>query len=466
MRPDLRLLVSSLFLASGMAAASPATDYATAFPLDTHGTGDAFRIEATPALYVHGKPDAYLRDMVVVNSLGVEVPLAPLAPAPAVAHPYQLHTRLLPVPGGASESDGNGHVRRNSDGSVQIDLGAGELKAKPPRQWIFDARKAITASTITIDKVDGVDMQVQFIVEASDDLQNWVQNSSGTAIIAISRGDDGIDSRTINLMGGKPARYWRLNSIDEDAPWDIEHTPGVTIEGTYADVGDQRMAAFQWVEVNGKADGDHGFVYELPATLPVGAVQVKLAEVNGAARVQLNSRGTSDAWTPLGDVTATTVGGEGGTATIATTSGKLLPNTLRIEDTRLHALRLTSTPALQQAPTLRVAFTPDRFAFLAQGSGPYRVLVGSYAARRGDSPVDAALARLRLDKGSDWQPPLATLGEPAVAAGEAALQPAKVPFDWTKPLLWGVLVLGALLVIFMALSLLRSPRGVDGGGSE
>jgi len=460
MRPDLRWLASALFLASGMAVASPATDYATAFPLDTHGTGDAFRIEATPALYAHGKSDAYLRDMVVVNSMGVEVPLAPLAPAPAVVHPYQLHTRLLPVPGEASERDGTGHIRRSSDGSVQIDLGAGELAAKPPRHWIVDARRAISSERITIDKVDGTDVQLELAVDASNDLQHWDERAGDVTVTSIARGDDAVDSRVIQISGD-PARYYRLRVVGGDVPWDVEHTPGVTVEGSYIDAGDQRMAAFQWVEVSGKADGEHGFVYELPATLPVGAVQVKLAEANGAARVQLSSRGATDAWTPLGDVTATNVGGQGDNATIATTAGKSLPNTLRIEDTRLHALRLTSTPALQQPPTLRVAFTPDRFAFLAQGPGPYRVMVGSYAARRGDSPVDAALARLRLEKGSDWQPPLATLGEPAVAAGEAALQPAKVPFDWTKPLLWGVLVLGALLVIGMALSLLRSAKGED-----
>ena len=48
-------------------------------------------------------------------------PMAPLAPATAVAHPYHLQARLLPVPGEASERDGStGHVRRSSDGSVQI----------------------------------------------------------------------------------------------------------------------------------------------------------------------------------------------------------------------------------------------------------------------------------------------------------------------------------------------------------
>ncbi|HEY4146626.1 DUF3999 family protein [Pinirhizobacter sp.] len=460
MRLDLRLLACALFLAPSVAATSPTTDYATAFPLDTHGTGDAFRIEATPVLYAHGKPDAYLRDMVVVNSLGVEVPLAPLAPAPAVAHPYQLHTRLLPVPGEASERDGTGHIRRSSDGSVQIDLGAGELAAKPPRHWIIDARRAISAERLTIDKVNGTDVQLELAVDASNDLQHWDERVSDVTVTSIARGDDAVDNRIIGLSGD-PARYYRLRVVGGDVPWDVEHTPGVTVEGSFIDAGDQRMAAFQWVEVNGKADDNHGFVYELPATLPVGAVQVKLAEANGAARVQLSSRGVTDAWTPLGDVTATTVGGQGDGATIATTAGKSLPNTLRIDDTRLHALRLTSIPALQQPPTLRVAFTPDRFAFLAQGPGPYRVLVGSYAARRGDSPVDAALDKLRLDKGPDWQPPLATLGIPAVAAGEAALQPAKVPFDWTKPLLWGVLVLGALLVIGMAVSLLRSAKGED-----
>jgi hypothetical protein len=126
---------------------------------------------------------------------------------------------------------------------------------------------------------------------------------------------------------------------------------------------------------------------------------------------------------------------------------------------RLH----TDTP-LSQPPSLQVGWHPDTFVFLAEGPAPYRLLAGSYAARRADYPVDAAMVRMRATHSDDWQPPAATLGEPVEAAGIAALTAPKVPYDWTRPLLWVVLIAGAAMVAGMAFSLLR--RGSKDDGSN
>jgi hypothetical protein len=68
------------------------------------------------------------------------------------------------------------------------------------------------------------------------------------------------------------------------------------------------------------------------------------------------------------------------------------------------------------------------------------------------------------DAGSSWQPPQATLGARSDAGGAASLLAPKVPYDWTKPLLWIVLIGGALLVGGMALSLLRQSKRDDKSG--
>jgi hypothetical protein len=117
-----------------------------------------------------------------------------------------------------------------------------------------------------------------------------------------------------------------------------------------------------------------------------------------------------------------------------------------------------ATP-LDRAPTLRAAFRPDRFVFLAQGDGPYRLVAGSARTRRGDYPVDAALAQLRVKLGADWQPPLATLGTRVTLQGEIAFTPAPAEThrDWKTWLLWAVLVGAAALIGGLALSLLRKP---------
>jgi cytochrome c-type biogenesis protein CcmH/NrfF len=56
---------------------------------------------------------------------------------------------------------------------------------------------------------------------------------------------------------------------------------------------------------------------------------------------------------------------------------------------------------------------------------------------------------------------LATLGAVSDAGGAAALLAPQPPFDWTRLLLWLVLIGGALAVAGMAWSLLRQSRRED-----
>lgn len=102
-----------------------------------------------------------------------------------------------------------------------------------------------------------------------------------------------------------------------------------------------------------------------------------------------------------------------------------------------------------QTPTLDVRWASRTLYFMAHGPGPYMLAVGSAkaaapaqeAALR-DLPVEAAPARLRLEE---------TITQtPAPACREDSGAPR-----W---LLWGILLLGALFMAFMAVQLLRQSR--------
>jgi hypothetical protein len=66
------------------------------------------------------------------------------------------------------------------------------------------------------------------------------------------------------------------------------------------------------------------------------------------------------------------------------------------------------------------------------------------------------LADLRARNGGRWAPAVATLGARTELAGPAALDDTP-PRDWGTWLLWGVLVLGVVLVGGFAVRLLRTP---------
>ena len=457
MRPDrrsfnLRILLALSWLMPLSAAAATSTDYAYRFALDTKGNREAWRVELTPEVYAASLRDAGLRDLVVVNAQGREVPFAPMPAAPPRAHPYTLKARLLPLPAD-STGDTDVRVRRNVNGDIVIDQSHVTSTAKPT-QWLLDAHRAVSLDSIEIEpSALGQDLRIHVMVTASDDLQQWSSRSEDTEIVSIKRGEDAVEQRKISVSG-EPARYYRITVTDGDAPWDSAQAPAVVLSGSYTDPLTDRAATRQWQNLQAQAtrkstQGGTDYDYELPAALPVEAVRVMLADANTVARFSLLSHddaGTGDV--PLASITATKMG------KVSDDAQAYAFNPIRMQHLRLH----TDTP-LPHPPALAVAWHADVFVFLADGTGTYSLLAGSYAARRGDYPVDAALEKMRpSDANGDWQPPLANLGARSDVGGAAALLAPKVPFDWTKPLLWIVLIGGALLVAWMALSLLRQSK--------
>jgi len=76
--------------------------------------------------------------------------------------------------------------------------------------------------------------------------------------------------------------------------------------------------------------------------------------------------------------------------------------------------------------------------------------------RREDYPLEALVAQVRAKYGAGWQPAITPLGAMTTAGGPAALK-AYSTEDKRTWLLWGVLVLGALVIVVMVLKLMRSP---------
>jgi len=122
--------------------------------------------------------------------------------------------------------------------------------------------------------------------------------------------------------------------------------------------------------------------------------------------------------------------------------------------TRDRYWKLEAEPASAAVkPVLRLGYQPEVLVFLSQGAAPYALAVGSASAARVDAPVSVLVDELRLRNGPEWQPTLARLDRTAEPlAGDAALQPA---LDWKRWMLWAALLLGVLLVVALALSVLR-----------
>jgi hypothetical protein len=450
MRLDLRLFALALLLPVAAAQASAQTDYAYAFAIDTKTPGEAYRIALTPEVYAAVNRHASLEDIVVVNSDGQPVPFGPLPVDPPQTRDFTAHTRMLAVP--ASHGAANGvRVERNSNGDIVIDQAA--AAQGKPTQWLIDAGTSASVDHIALDAGSiKQDIQLHVEVDASDDLKTWSQRGDTGSLTRVSgQGDeDGVEQLSLDV-GGEPARYYRIRLIDGDVDWSAGQAPTVTVQGSYVPTAADTLATLNWQRAleDSKQSGTD-FDYRLSAMLPLQAARLALPSSNVAAHVTLlagrDNNGTLQ-WAPLGSADIVRVGNGAAEAT------------LRWSGEPIQQLRVHVDTALAAPPTLVVGWQPDQFMFMAEGHAPYRLLAGSYAARRGEYPLRTSLDKLREIHSGDWLPPLATLGGRGDAAGPDALLAPKLPYDWTRPVLWVVLILGALLIAGMAWSLLKQSRG-------
>ncbi|MNE42617.1 hypothetical protein D3C80_1367500 [compost metagenome] len=105
-------------------------------------------------------------------------------------------------------------------------------------------------------------------------------------------------------------------------------------------------------------------------------------------------------------------------------------------------------------PQLSVALRANEVIFLARGSAPYQVAVGSASSQSASLPITT------LVPGFD-ESRLVTMGKAQVegvlqAGALAPAGEASGGTNWKRIMLWGVLLLGVALLAGMALSLLRS----------
>ena len=468
-------MLSAAFAAvAAQPEASKATgDYAYRWPLKAEGQNAAWQFELTPEVYA-ALIDPELGDFVVLNADGQAVPVARLtvdpATRPGVAQaplPVFALPRRAGAVGGSDdlalrlERDANGRLRL-----LQVDMGASATGSATlatsmpavaaPIDYVMDAdlgrdpKRPATVDRLDLRWPEAGDIHARFAVEGSDDLEHWQMLVDAAAVVSLRRGGSVLQRRDIALPPTS-LRYLRLRQLDGDP------IPGLQVTARRTRGGAQppqwRRLRAEFVDTAPDAFGKgHLYRYRLPAKLPVGRVGVTLGADNATAEVILDAQNGSvsgeEVWTPIG----------------RTLLFRLQQNGLRIdnEDYALTApitareWRLRSPIALAPAPTMDVAYLPDRFVFLAQGNGPYTLAAGSRDARRDPLPVEQALAPLRLRLGAEWSPPVATLGVRSEAAGTQAYAEKPTPPDWRRWLLWGFLVLGAAIVGGFALSLLRA----------
>ncbi|MBS0569553.1 MAG: DUF3999 domain-containing protein [Proteobacteria bacterium] len=460
------------------AQATPDTDYAYAWPLQTTGDGAAWQVELAPEVYAAiGTED--LRDVEVVNADGASVPTAIYHRVRQISQGetwIDLPLFVVPVstsPGADGDESIRLHIERGADGKLrQLDAHIGAPVAAAPAtptasEWLLDASSVReTLEALRIDwSADNADTTAQFSIGASEDLQHWRVLVAEATVMELRQAGNLLQRHDVALHGAR-ANYLRLRRLDAGAP-----LPAMRVRLRALAMPTVQQPVRQWLatQVVGSAAqrldpslpayaGDHliAFDYQLPAALVASGLRVELADENSVVAAHVLSRRvdaneTKAPWALRAGFVAFRI--RQGATLVENDEVPVSPGG-RARDWRIEL----ATP-LEHAPRLEVAYIPDRFVFLAQGAGPYRLVAGSARVRRADYPVDTALASLRSQLGNTWQPPLATLGARQVLQGSQAMV-ARTPTparNWKTWLLWTVLVGAAILIGGMAWSLVRKP---------
>lgn len=436
-----------------LAFAAARDDYARQWSLNLHGdSAGAYRVALDREVYRSAQLPS-LRDVDVLNAEGAPVPAALFAAEQPLAQPPSRHVELpwFPLPAGpaAQARDIAVLIERAPDGSVrrvQTRLSVADRPAVATAgAWLADAshvHESIVALELawasTTDALDST-----YRVEGSDDLREWRVLQPRAQLLDLVRDNQRLQQRRIALDG--TAKYLRL------LPNGAGRAPALT--GVRAELAPEVPAlAWSWEALPGRAVVERGktaYTYELDGRFPVERADVVLPG-NNASEWTLQSRDTEDA--PWQARAGPWVGYRVGATEADRSAAQILAGVIRDRHWRLSS----STP-VDGMPTLRLGYRPEVMVFVARGPRPFALVAGSARSTRANAPVPQLVEALRVQHGSNWQPADATLGAPALLAGDAALAPVPVQRDWKAWLLWGILLGGALIVAVFAFSLLRRP---------
>jgi len=293
-------------------------------------------------------------------------------------------------------------------------------------------------------------IDARFVVEYSNDLDTWHPEGTTARMIDLSNQGMRIERRRVELARTGSARYLRLRHVGGQRPLQLSAVRA----GLASPLSPPER---QWVDVRGRVvvvDGQASAVFAAPGRFPVSAVQV-WPQANTVQRWQLESRDRDDArWQAHGPAVVA--------YRLRDDQGESVSPAITLRAPSRHAQwRLRSDDEIGEAPEIRLGYTPETLVFLSRGEKPYALVAGSARRLRTDAPLDSVLSAQRERYGAAWVASEARLGTPTLLAGAAALEPAREPRRYSHWIMWGVLVLGSLLVAWLAVGLLRAPRRAD-----
>ncbi|GFM81357.1 membrane protein [Pseudomonas cichorii] len=422
-------------------------DFASQTPLKSSGNSPWYRIELPMNVQLNSRQKD-LGDLRIFNAQGQAQAYA-IVRNPVQAEQSQAPTAVkwFPLYSRANELDRTPSIKveRSATGTlVEVQPQDG---ASPDEQvlrgWLLDTSTIKQPlQKLILDWDSAQDGFQRFSIEASDDLQNW--STWGVSQVArLSFDDQTVEQREVPLPG-RTARYLRL--IWSSTP----EAPMLTSAQLVSVNTDTPSLPLAWSEpVTGSVEKTGSYIWQLPTGLPVERLKVDMAQANSVAPGRFYGRTDSKApWQSIGN----------GLLYRLTQDGKeVIQNEVETDGTIVRQVKLELDERGgglgSSSPTLRFALRAPLVVFLARGDGPFTLAIGNPAAK----PANLPIATLIPDYSAQKMNSLGRAEPENMSIKLIPMPPDEAAgIGWKRIGLWSVLVLGVILLGWMAFSTLRA----------
>jgi hypothetical protein len=287
-------------------------------------------------------------------------------------------------------------------------------------------------------------------VYSSDNLRDWIQVARREPLIRLRRGGDVVASGVIELDSSGPARYLML---EVDGEWELPDSIIISMR-----TGERRTGIPRDSELfRGLPDGEsRSVIYDTAGVFPASEVNFIL-EAPGIYMASVSSRNDAqDEWRSHGDIRL---------SFIKNGADDVRNAPVRVFRANDRFWRLTARDVLpSQPPAMQMYWHPKELVFVAQGKPPYILAFGSGKDLPGLAKPD--LMQIALGGIGERDIPEAEIGAsllPASFDQPPVPERDETAKQWTKYIVWAVMVGAALLLSWIAWSLIqKSKTGGDG----
>jgi hypothetical protein len=424
-------------------------DFAFGIPV-TVEADSAFYRAALPAAFYAGSARADQGDLRVFNGDDAVVPYARLD-SPAAPREKKTTAALPIFPLRVDEQGGDlsglSLSVTQSAGKTFVNLTTKEGQPVPAQRLAgylldaTDAREPISAIVLAWAAKSG-GMNTRIRVEASDDLNQWRTLVGDAPLLDLDYDGrhllrDRVEFRQL------AAKYLRIS-------WPASQAP-LQLNAARAEFGDHVLETpRQWIATLGAAvaDKENEYQFNLGGALPVDRVAIELPELNSVVPAQLLARtAPEEPWRAVTALVTYRLRQDGGEVSAP-------PLAIAPAGYRYWLLRVDpkSGGLGRGQPRMRAGWVPQEIVFAARGTGPFLIAYGNVAAASSALPVTTLVPGYA----SGAEP----LGVIAVARTGAAtplgdIEQAKRPREYRRATLWAVLILGVVVLAWMAWQLSR-----------